>query len=94
MILYCWTIVPADLSQVPTALGITDDEDRAREVAERSLHADRAASHATIVQVRPALVMSRMDCSYVRTGQSWTARRTRAGRIRWTPKRKALHGEA
>ena len=67
-----------------SALGVTDDESRARQAAETFIHNGRA----TVARVEKATLVTgirALNPGYARTGQGWTAQPRRNGWIRWVP---------
>lgn len=84
MVAYCWTILPADTSQVPMRLGVSGDREQAQRIAEPILLRDGGAFLALIEAVRPALASPGLSPCYQRTGRSWTGRRTNGGGVHWT----------
>ena len=83
MLIYCWTLVPSDTTQIPHLLGVTSDREHAQLVAEKHLRAGDAFV-ALIEAVRPALTAHGMDSCYLRVGLSWLGRMTRADGVLWT----------
>jgi hypothetical protein len=64
------------------AVGVTDDERRARKLARESL-LNTGASEVLVEQVSVELGIKTLSYGYVRTGQGWHGRRTPTGRVTW-----------
>lgn len=67
-----------------TASGVTDDRERSKRVAATCLRAGGgAADKAVVTEARADLGMTTLQSSYQPTGNSWTARLGKDGRVRW-----------
>ncbi|MGH3181686.1 MAG: hypothetical protein ACRDOE_07250 [Streptosporangiaceae bacterium] len=88
MVAYCWPVLPADTSQIPARLGVTGDREQAQKTAGLILLRDAGAFLALAGAVRPALRAPGLASCYQRTGESWTGRRARGGRVHWTGHRR------
>jgi hypothetical protein len=80
MIVYLWDAVGPAF----TALGITDDESRAREAAARFVLSGGATS-ARVEQAHFESGIRALNPGYTRLGQGWTVRPGRGGGVRWVP---------
>jgi hypothetical protein len=82
MIMYAWEFLPADGGALPLVLGVSGDQDRARQEAASELTASAAAVLARVEAVRPS---AGWTAEYQRTGQAWLGTRARgAGGVRWS----------
>jgi hypothetical protein len=79
VIVYLWD---AD-GPASNALGVTDDESRAREAAEAFIHSGRATA-ARVEMAHFVTGVRSLNTGYARLGQGWKAQ-LRNGRIRWVP---------
>jgi hypothetical protein len=84
VVAYCWSVIPADTSQVPASLGVTGDREQAQKTAGLILLRDAGAFLALVEAVRPALRAPGLASCYQRTGESWTGRRARGDGVHWT----------
>jgi hypothetical protein len=80
MIVYLWDAAGSAF----TALGVTDDQSRARQAAEACIRDGQAAS-ARVEQAQLVSGIRALNPGYARLGQGWTAQPGRNGRVRWVP---------
>jgi len=74
---YCWSVLPADTSQVPAMMGVALSRERAQQAAGAALQGDGGAFLALVEEARAALAVAGLSEHYQRTGAAWTGRRTR-----------------
>ena len=80
MIVWLWDAHGPDRAE----LGVTDDEGRAQQATEAWMRGCQAtAGRVELAQLVTGFAALTSD--YQRTGQGWTARPCREGRIRWVP---------
>lgn len=82
--MYIWTAPGTGKAGFRKASGVSDDQNRAREAAEKALRTGRSGT-AYVERVRTAGATPKLSLSYVRTGTGWEARLSRAGRVEWKP---------
>lgn len=83
---YKWAALPSDISAVPVAMGITDDEQLARAAAAAVLLADSPPfPRAFLAYIQQVTFVTGADLSrqYVPTGLEWRGQRTGAGTVKW-----------
>ena len=81
--MYSWALLTREPGDVPYMLGITDDLEHARRVAEPHLIAGKAFL-CHIEQVRFAMTAADMKSCYMSTGQFWVGRLAASGRVAWS----------
>jgi hypothetical protein len=82
-VLFSWTLLTRKPGDVPYMMGITDDMDRARRVAEPHLVSGMAFL-CHIERVRYAMTAADMRSCYMSTGQYWVGRLAEGGRVAWS----------
>ncbi|MBO0801751.1 MAG: hypothetical protein J2P25_01560 [Nocardiopsaceae bacterium] len=82
--MYIWTAPGNGTANSHEAIGISDDQRRAREAAETALRAGQADT-ACVERVRTTLKAPALSLCYIRTGTGWQARLGKAGHVEWIP---------
>lgn len=82
--MYIWTAPGTGRAGVRKASGVSNDQHRAQEAAEKALRNGRSGT-AYVERVYTAIATPTLSLSYVRTGTGWEARLGRAGRVEWKP---------
>ena len=82
MIMYLWEAVARDAAAPRSSLGISDDDERARDAAEDCLR----TGHARLAYVESACLATgavSLIRDYVRTGSGWWATPDPSGGVAW-----------
>jgi hypothetical protein len=80
--MYLWEAVAPDSAAPQVSLGVSDDDERARDAAEDCLR----NGHAVLAFVESACLATSarsLTCDYMRTGSGWWATPDRAGGVAW-----------